>query len=55
MHNSPRANLEFQITFTESNLRWELDSLPPDAAKILACQKKIQELKEKLAAHLKIK
>ena len=53
MHNTPRANLEFQITFTETNLRWFLGSSPPDLERIAACKKKIEELKKDLAELLK--
>ena len=34
MHNSPRKNLEFQITFTETNLRYLLGATPLDEDKI---------------------
>lgn len=50
MHNTPKANLEFQITFTETNLRWELDSSLPDQPKIEALKKKIESLKKELSA-----
>jgi hypothetical protein len=49
MNNTPKANLEFQITFTETNLRWELGSSPPDQTRIKAIKKKISELKKELA------
>jgi hypothetical protein len=30
MHNTIKANLEFQITFTETNLRYALGDIPQD-------------------------
>jgi hypothetical protein len=48
MHNTPKANLEFQITFTETNLRWELGSDLPDKKRIADCKKKIKSLKKQL-------
>jgi len=34
MHNSPEKNLAFKIQFEKTNLRWELDSSPPNKAVI---------------------
>jgi ferrochelatase len=34
MHNTPKSNLEFQITFTETNLRYLLGETVSDAEKI---------------------
>ena len=34
MHNSPKENLAFKIQFEKTNLRWELDSSPPNKAAI---------------------
>jgi hypothetical protein len=34
VHNSPKENLAFKIQFEKTNLRWELDSSPPNKATI---------------------
>ena len=49
MHNSPRKNLEFEITFAETNLRWLQGENPPNGAKIRDSIAKIKELKNKLS------
>ncbi len=48
MHNTPKANLEFKITWTESNLRWLLGESPRNEALILKTRKLIQEMKKEL-------
>ena len=40
--------LEFQITFTETNLRWLLGETPRRESLIKETKDKIKELKEKL-------
>jgi hypothetical protein len=52
MHNSPQANLEFQITFTETNLRWLLGESVPDVKKIQSTRDKLTELRTALAKML---
>ena len=41
-------NLEFQISFTETNLHWLAGETPPDSQKIESVKAKIEELKNKL-------
>jgi len=41
-------NLEFQITFTETNLRYLAGEEPPNLEKIESVKAKIEELKNKL-------
>lgn len=48
MHNSPKKNLEFEITFTETNLFYFLGETPVNEEKIKQIRAKISELKEKL-------
>ena len=47
-HNTPQENLEFQITFTQSNLYYLLDEDPQNEPLIEATLKKLKELNEKL-------
>ncbi len=49
MHNTPKSNLEFQITWTESNLIWLLGETVPDAKKIRKAREIISTLKNELA------
>jgi hypothetical protein len=49
MHNSTQANLEFQITFTETNLRYLYGAEPLNVELIQKHEKTMAELKEKLA------
>lgn len=46
--NTPKQNLEFQITFTETNLRWLAGATNPDNKKINKTIKLIEKLKKKL-------
>ena len=48
MHNTPKSNLEFQITFTETNLRYLLGETVPDAEKIRKARETILTLQAKL-------
>jgi hypothetical protein len=52
MHNSPQANLEFQITWTEGNLFWLLGESVPDEKKIQSTRTKLTELRTALAKML---
>jgi len=47
-------NLEFQITFTETNLRYLAGDNPPNLEKIESVKAKIEELKNKLQKLKKI-
>ena len=47
-HNTPKRNLEFQITWTESNLIWLLGETVPDQEKIDKTRETISQLKAKL-------
>jgi hypothetical protein len=47
-------NLEFQITFTETNLRYLAGDNPPNLEKIESVKVKIEELKNKLQKLKKI-
>ena len=49
MHNTPKRNLEFQITFTETNLRYLLGETVPDQEKIRKARELISRLKIELA------
>lgn len=49
MHNTPKSNLEFQITFTETNLRYLLGENVPDTEKIRQARESISTLKNELA------
>ena len=49
MHNTPKSNLEFQITWTESNLIWLLGETVPDQEKISKTRETISRLKIELA------
>lgn len=49
MHNTPKRNLEFQITWTESNLIWLLGETVPDQEKISKTRETISRLKIELA------
>lgn len=49
MHNTPKRNLEFQITWTESNLIWLLGETMPNQEKIDKTRETISRLKIKLA------
>lgn len=42
-HNTPLANAEFQLAFTETNLRWLLGETPQDAEKIARTRQAIAE------------
>lgn len=44
-HNTPEANLAFQITWTETNLRYLLGEEPRQESLIAAVKAKIAELK----------
>ena len=46
--NTPKSNLEFQITWTESNLIWLLGETVPDQEKISKTRELISQLKAKL-------
>ena len=46
--NTPKSNLEFQITWTESNLIWLLGETVPDQEKIDKTRELISQLKAKL-------
>jgi hypothetical protein len=48
MHNTPKRNLEFQITWTESNLIWLLGETMPNQEKIDKTRETISRLKAKL-------
>jgi hypothetical protein len=47
--NTPESNLEFQITFTETNLRYLLGETVPDQEKISKTRETISRLKIELA------
>jgi hypothetical protein len=47
--NTPKSNLEFQITFTETNLRYLLGETVPDQEKISKTRETISRLKIELA------
>ena len=47
--NTPKRNLEFQITWTESNLIWLLGESVPDQEKISKTRELISRLKIELA------
>lgn len=49
-HNTPKANLEFQITWTEGNLLWLQGEPVPDQEKVEGTKKVIGLLKTKLAS-----
>ena len=49
MHNTPKRNLEFQITWTESNLIWLLGETMPNQEKIDKTRETISRLKIELA------
>lgn len=44
-HNTPQANLDFEITWNETNLRWLLGEEPRNEPLIEATKKKLEELK----------
>ena len=46
--NTPKHNLEFQITWTENNLIWLLGETVPDQEKIDKTRELISQLKAKL-------
>ena len=46
--NTPKSNLEFQITFTETNLRYLVGETVPDEKKINMTRETISQLKAKL-------
>ncbi len=48
MHNTQKSNLEFQITFTETNLRYLVGETVPDEKKINMARETISQLKAKL-------
>ena len=50
MHNTPKENLEFQITFTETNLRWLAgnEDTAENRKNIKKTKKMISDLKNKL-------
>ena len=48
MHNTQKSNLEFQITFTETNLRYLVGETVPDQEKIDKTRELISQLKAKL-------
>lgn len=49
MHNTERANIEFQITFTESNLWYLRGDTNPNLKLIQQHEKTLADLKAKLA------
>ena len=49
MHNTPIANLEYQITSNETNLRYLAGNIPPDKKLLAEHQANIEQLKIKLA------
>jgi uncharacterized coiled-coil protein SlyX len=48
MHNTPKSNLEFQIAFTETNLRYLIGETVPDEQKINKARETISQLNAKL-------
>ena len=49
MHNTKQANLEFAITFAETNLRYFYGAEVPNMELIQTQEQTLKELKEKLA------
>lgn len=43
MHNTPLRNAEFQVTFTETNLRFLLTDNPQDPIRIERCKAQLEE------------
>lgn len=49
MHNTPLANAEFRVTFTETNLRWVLGEVPQNPDKIAKVKAQLDEAKAHLS------
>ena len=49
-HNTKRANLEFRVTFTETNLLYMLGDIVLDQEKIARCREQLADAKAQLAA-----
>lgn len=54
MHNTPLQNLEFQLAFTETNLRWMLGEEPRDIPLIEKTKAKISEIKANIGQVAKL-